>query len=243
MSLERHFIWLTALSFLSHSAVSANELRSIPPTPHEEPASPPPVRRNPIRDTIKATKSKPRLVAGGHRSFTTQPPVPEIPLDTMEMGDSAMDAADPPSVPRFSNHSRKRSNTAPRVAPLSLRSFSSNATMPTSTHSATTPMPNSMDLYNGPLSAGAPSFSRRTSVASGVSTNTGNFFEAVGTVRMEAFIDRTNQMSTQRGAYGPRHTMKRDSSQWSSGQHSLEFARSEASSEMSYRHGDPFQGF
>ncbi|KAL1866782.1 hypothetical protein Plec18167_008916 [Paecilomyces lecythidis] len=243
MSLERHFIWLTALSFLSHSAVSANELRSIPPTPHEESASPPPVRRNPIRDTIKATKSKPRLVAGGHRSFTTQPPVPEIPLDTMEMGDSAMDAADPPSVPRFSNHSRKRSNTAPRVAPLSLRSFSSNATMPTSTHSATTPMPNSMDLYNGPLSAGAPSFSRRTSVASGVSTNTGNFFEAVGTVRMEAFIDRTNQMSTQRGAYGPRHTMKRDSSQWSSGQHSLEFARSEASSEMSYRHGDPFQGF
>ncbi|KAJ9238081.1 hypothetical protein DTO169E5_4923 [Paecilomyces variotii] len=247
MSPERHFIWLTALSFLSHSAVSANELRSIPPTPQEESASPPPVRRNPIRDTIKVTKSKPRLVVvGGNRSFTAHPPVPEIPLDTMEMRDSTMDAADPPTVPRFSNHCRKRSNTAPRVGPLSLRSFSSNATIPTSTHSATTRTPNSMDLYSGSHSAGVPgsnSFSRRTSVASGFSTNTGNFFEAVGTVRMEAFIDRTNQMSSQRSAYAPRHTMKRDSSQWSSGQQSLEFARSEASSEMSYRHEDLFRGF
>lgn len=249
MTLERHFVWLTALSFLSHSAIGVNELRSIPPTPQGESASPPPVRRNAIRDSIRVAKSKSRLGgnAVANRSFTAQPPVPEIPLDKMGMADSTMDAADPPTIPRFSNHARKRSNTAPRIAPLALRSFSSQATMPSSTNSTMTA--NSSELY-GPSSAGVPgfnsersSFSRRTSVASGFSANTGNFFEAVGTVRMEAFIDRTNQMHAHRAGYSSRHAMrKRDSSQWGSGQHSLDFARSETGSETSYR-TDPFRGF
>lgn len=119
-------------------------------------------------------------------------PVPELPADEDDNLDSAMDAADPPFVPRFSNHARKHSRTLGR--PPTIRSFSSQATMP-SWNNAGSP-----DAYSpvGPsFHSGQSSLSYRPSEASGASSpvpgqGTGNFFDAIGTVRMEAFIDRTD---------------------------------------------------
>ncbi|KAL1967795.1 hypothetical protein VTN77DRAFT_2484 [Rasamsonia byssochlamydoides] len=242
MSLERHYVWLTALSFLSHSNLGMNDLTAFPPVPQEDFVSAPPtaaLRRNPIRDSIKVAKSKPRQQPNAKRSFTAHPaPVPEYGDDMFD----PMDAADPPNVPRFSNHSRKRSNTAPRALPSAFRSFSSNATVP-STYSGTTAA--SSDLYTLSSIGGQSSFSQRTSEASGPSSvGTGNFFDAVGTVRMEAFIDRVD-VPRHRGNYHGRHGVRKtDSSQWGSGHHELpDFTRSEDGSDIFYRHDDPFRGF
>ncbi|OXV10227.1 hypothetical protein Egran_02012 [Elaphomyces granulatus] len=251
LTLERHYVWLTALSFLSHSTMGIQDLAALPPVPKEGFVSPPPtatLRRNPIRDSIRVAKGKPRPKPGEKRSFTAHPgTVPELPGIGIDVIDPIMDAADPPNVPRFSSHSRKRSNTAPRAPPSAFRSFTSHTTMP-STYSATTA--GSSDIYP-PSSIVAPgfnsgqsSFSRRTSEASGPSSvGTVNFFEAVGTVRMEAFIDRTH-MARHRGNYRSRHgAKKRDSNHWGSGHHDLDFARSEDGSEAYFRNDDPFRGF
>ncbi|KAI9927362.1 hypothetical protein ASPWEDRAFT_175080 [Aspergillus wentii DTO 134E9] len=250
-SIERHYVWLTALSFLSHSAMGIHDLASLPPVPQEEFASPAPtaaLRKNPIRDSIRVAKGKPRPGPKGKRPFANHvAPVPELPSD----GDSMLSAADPPTVPRFSNHSRKRSNTAPRMP--AIRSFSSIGTMPSSNSGATI---GSSDVYAPPMypqgiSSGRSSFSRRTSEASGPSSvgTTGNFFDAIGTVRMEAFIDQTESNRHRVGNRRPRNGSKA-SSQWSQGYQGhhhalrdLDFPTLEDSSELYFRHDDPFRGF
>ncbi|RAL06246.1 putative nuclear migration protein [Aspergillus ibericus CBS 121593] len=210
-SIERHYVWLTALSFLSHSSMGLHDLDTLPPVPQEEFTSPAPtatLRRNPIRDSIRIAKGRPRPRPKGKRSLLSQPePVPELPAGLE--ADELMDAADPPTVPRFSNHARKRSNTTPRV-PI-IRSFSSQGTVP-----SVAPTRGSSDTY-GPavygqgLTSSVGSVSRRTSEAS---VGTSNFFDAIGTVRMEAFIDQTNGYKGTRSA---RHERKA-SSAWSANQ-------------------------
>lgn len=122
--------------------------------------------------------------------------------------DLSLEVAEPPQVPRFSGrdnrvaapapgvHGRKRSNTGGRVPPpLSFRGFSGGSPnfhhAPTNSQSTGT---GSSDYY-GPRTAdtlsvigwGAQStISGRTSEAS--NRMSGNFFDAIGTVRMEAFI-------------------------------------------------------
>ncbi|GAW21051.1 hypothetical protein ANO14919_105640 [Xylariales sp. No.14919] len=126
--------------------------------------------------------------------------------------DLSGDAAEPPMIPRFHGrsqgrvqeranqvmlHGRKRSNTGGHVPPpVSFRGFSPTASsMHASTNStagASVGTAGSSDIYGqsqissnmtwGMSTAG----SQRTSEAS--SRPTGNFFEAIGTVRMEAFI-------------------------------------------------------
>ncbi|OAX80243.1 hypothetical protein ACJ72_05429, partial [Emergomyces africanus] len=113
MTMERHFVWLTALSFLSHSSMGANDLASLPPVPHEEYRPPPgsTLRRNPIRDSIRVAKGKtrPTPANNANRSFASHPSaVPELPFDEAQGTEPINDAADPPNVPRFSSHSRKR---------------------------------------------------------------------------------------------------------------------------------------
>jgi hypothetical protein len=90
--------------------------------------------------------------------------------------------------------------------------------------------------------SGQSSISRRTSEASGPSSiNTSNFFDAVGTVRMEAFIDRVDN-PRHRGNYRSRHGgRKRDSNHWGSGHD--DFTRSEDGGDICYRSDDPFRGF
>lgn len=214
-SLDRHFVWLTALSFLSDPSMGMQDLAAIPPAPQDEiipPKQPATLRRNPIRDSIKVAKGKSRPVPKGKHSFTSQPPpLPEFPSEELDSADPAMDAADPPCVPRFTNHSRKRSTTMPR--PPTIRSFSSQTTMP-SWHNG-----GSSDAHS-PVShgfhSGRSSFSFRPSEASGGSspgpgtsgntsavTTTGNFFDAIGTVRMEAFVDRADLARYHQGRAGP----------------------------------------
>jgi len=215
MTLERHFVWLTALSFLSYSATGMNDLGGLPPVPHEKFApspSTPTFRRNPIRD-FKVAKGKQRSGANGNRSFACHP-------------EDGMDAADPPNVPRWSSHTRRRSNTAPRPPASALRSFASQVTMP-SAYSPTTA--GVSDIY---APSGRSSFSRRPSEASGAGT--GNFFDAIGTVRMEAFINSTSNMDRYRGDDRSQHSLRTEDS--------IDFPRPENGSEI-YRNDDPFRGF
>jgi hypothetical protein len=245
LTVERHYVWLTALSFLSHSSMGLHELAALPPAPQEEVSPKPPqaaLRRNPIRDSIRVAKGRPRPMPKGKRSFPGTA-MPELPPDGLDM------AADAPHVPRFSSHNRKRSNTAPRPPAIpTIRSFSSQGTMPSS-HSGTTigsaepyyataPPPS---IPTG-IGSGRSSISRRTSEASGRTTHTtaSNMFD-IGTMRMEAFIDHHAQ-EINRPCAAPatrsRHTRK-SSSNWSGPDYD---APSVYGSEMSFR-SDPFRGF
>ncbi|KAG5297723.1 nuclear migration protein [Histoplasma ohiense] len=258
MTLERHFVWLTALSFLSHSSMGANDLASLPPVPHEEYRPPPGsmLRRNPIRDSIRIAKGKAKPTpSSSNRSFVSHPSaVPELPFDEANGTEAINDIADPPNVPRFSSHSRKRSNTAPRIPPSVFRSFSNHTTAP-STHSTATA--GSSDIYSpsiiGPsgVQSGQSSFSHRTSEASGPSSvGMSNFFEAVGTVRMEAFVDRSeyprqriggrSHRSRHGGAGGSRKG--RNAHYWPPNSPDTEFYGSE-DGDVLFRNEDPFRGF
>ncbi|KAJ5777130.1 hypothetical protein N7520_000376 [Penicillium odoratum] len=254
LTVERHYVWLTALSFLSHSSMGLQDLAAIPPAPQEEAIpSQTTLRRNPIRDSIRVAKGRPRPMPKGKRSFPGTEPVSELPTGDLESLNSM--AADAPHVPRFSNHNhhtRKRSNTAPRPPALhAIRSFSSQGTMPSS-HSGTTV--GSSEPYFSPVAlpslphgigSGHSNTSRRTSEASGRTTRTtaSNMFD-MGTVRMEAFIDHhAEQINRPRGAppSRPRHVRKA-SSQWSQGRYDYD-APSVDESELSFRPDDPFRGF
>ncbi|CAG7931900.1 unnamed protein product [Penicillium olsonii] len=235
LSIERHYVWLTALSFLSHSAMGLHDLAALPPIPTEEHTqSNSTLRRNPIRDSIRVAKGRPRPMPGKRFASAGPPSVPELPKESLDL------AADAPHVPRFA-HNRKRSNTAPRPALHALRSFSSQGTIPSS-HSGTV----SPELHF-PAMAPIPGMSRqssvrRTSEASGAPSVGSNMFD-MGTMRMEAFIDHhAEQMNRPRPAPRHRHTRK-TSSQWSERRYEFD-TPSVVDSEISYRPGsDPFRGF
>ncbi|KAI9808547.1 MAG: hypothetical protein M1825_003696 [Sarcosagium campestre] len=204
-SLERHYVWLTALSFLSRSGQDAPELLPMPPVP-QQPYEPtlsvslhaPGLRRNNIRDSIRVAKGRPRPMPLASSSRPSQSSV--VLQDGRQDGEAASTvdepaeaAADPPIVPRFSAHGRKRSNTGGRAPLSSFRSFS-HQPMPSSTHSFITN--GSSEIYGNAsslggigINSGQSSISHRTSEASGGPPS--NFFDAVGTVRMEAFVQRT----------------------------------------------------
>lgn len=263
LTVERHYVWLTALSFLSHSNMNINELATLPPAPQEEYTQRPPapaLRRNPIRDSIRVAKGKSRW----NKPFAAQPPaVPEVPTEVENAGDGDPDdAAVPPTVPRFSSHARKRSNTAPRPNPLNnaFRSFSNHKAATTATasnHSTTTA--GSSDLYSPTSIGGAPgvqsgqsSISYRTSEASGPSRGgQSNFFDAVGTVRMEAFVDRSEAPRYRgAGSQRTRHNGRRrqdltngsGNTYWPQSPET-DFPMSEDGSDVLFRGDDPFRGF
>jgi hypothetical protein len=254
MTQERHYVWLTALSFLSHSSLGISDLTALPPVPQQE--YEPPVRtttaslrRNPIRDSIRIAKGKERQNLNGLRSFTTPgagPVMPQYPINEVDVhyrpNEPISDAADPPNVPRFSAHSRKRSNTGPRPPPSAWRTYSHTAVP--STYSATTATSSDVftpSTFGGPgFNSGQSSFSRRTSEASGPSgIIVNNFFDAVGTVRMDAFVDRNERP---RGSYRTRQGRKKDMSYWG-GAPEMEFPRAEEHSDGFLRSNDPFREF
>ncbi|KAI8633869.1 hypothetical protein F5Y19DRAFT_256081 [Xylariaceae sp. FL1651] len=194
------------------------------------------------------------------------------------------DAAEPPLIPRFHDrpqdrvherpkeavlHGRKRSNTGGHVPPpLSFRGFSgpgspmhasSNSTAGASIDTAA-----SSDIYGqsqlssnvtwGMSTAG----SQRTSEAS--SRPAGNFFEAIGTVRMEAFISpltfpkfedhpdeseewryRARRQSKERRR---RRSRSRHRDSYSRGTRGTDsYAGSRAGGDEDYFREDPFRGF
>jgi len=221
---ERHYIWLTALSFLAHSSQAVPEIVQAPlslPQPtipdFEIPRQPNRLRKNGIRDSIRVAKGKTSAARSGPTSVHSsqhEHSVREVESFYSSRAEALPEiAADPPIVPRFTDrgsygpplaHSRKRSNTGSRVPPpLSFRGFSGPASSghaPTSsTAGLSVGTTGSSDIYNQsqPSSSIAGynnmSVSGRSSIrTSDASARPGavvnNFFDAVGTVRMEAFI-------------------------------------------------------
>jgi meiotic cell cortex pleckstrin-like protein len=236
VSAERHYLWLTALSFLAHSTQAVPEINPLPP-PKPVPDFELPrtkMRRPGIRDSIRLTKSK----TGTKSATPSIPSVPSVPSSqvgdvttyrnpesfaalpsSIHQRDSSREAAEPPYIPRFHernmnmpdrgtferanpplHHGRKRSNTGGHVPPpLSFRGFSGpagsggyhNAT--NSVAGASIGTAGSSDIYQsqGTSTSGwggvstTASQSNRTSEAS---SRPSNFFDAIGTMRMEAFI-------------------------------------------------------
>lgn len=246
---ERHYIWLTALSFLSHSPLSLGDLQALPPPPQGEQYETPPaqfagsLRRRPIRDSIRIAKGSGR---SGMRSFTADsalPPMPSTRPDSSEFYDPTSDAALPPTIPRFSAHTRKRSNTAPRAPPSSFRGFGGRDVPPK------IPLPPG-STYSNMSSAAATSdrgvytpslgfSSRRGSEASAMSTRqaaTGAYYDntgfngsttntsnqgpnTTGTMRMDAFIQGKPPQRMPNVAPRRQHTGKgKDLSYWGMGE-------------------------
>ncbi|UKZ75237.1 hypothetical protein TrVFT333_002912 [Trichoderma virens FT-333] len=220
---ERHYLWLTALSFLAHSYQAVPDVLPAPPQqhlsvkqhplPNFEPPRPTKLTRGGIRDSIRLAKGR----AAPKTELASMPSIPDVP--TLRMGDVArfrvaesvtgpghsreisVDAAEPPMIPRFNdrtghtptNHGRKRSNTGGRIPPpLSFRGFSgplgeSSHYSSNSTTGASIETTGSSDIYQSQGSTPA-SWGIAQTPLSTVSSQQGNFFDAIGTVRMEAFI-------------------------------------------------------
>ncbi|KAK1255215.1 hypothetical protein MKX08_009210 [Trichoderma sp. CBMAI-0020] len=221
---ERHYLWLTALSFLAHSYQAVPDVITPQPQqhlsvkqrplPNFEPPRPTKLTRGGIRDSIRLAKG--RAVAP-KTELASMPSIPDVP--TLRMGDVAsfrvaesvsgpghvreesVDAAQPPMIRRFNNertghnqtnHGRKRSNTGGNVhPPLSFRGFSpalgeSSHHSTNSTAGASIDTAGSSDIYASQGST-IGSWGIAQSSVSAVSSQ-GNFFDAIGTVRMEAFI-------------------------------------------------------
>jgi hypothetical protein len=209
MSRDRHYSWLTALSFLAHSPLLAPGLASLPPPPDEPTEAEliargnraPSLRRTTIRDSVRIAKDKTRPHPTGK---SNRPPVPAIqefhsspiaPSNAMVMSggissgmgdnDPVPDAAEAPTVPRFA-HGRKRSTTGPRMPSSALRNLQYTQV----------PMPSYASQASSDYGSGGRDFSfiassGRTSEAStNRSPRAANFADAgVGTVRMEAFVE------------------------------------------------------
>ncbi|KAI1332906.1 hypothetical protein F5Y16DRAFT_130021 [Xylariaceae sp. FL0255] len=157
---------------------------------------------------VKRNDNQPDLV---------EEPVPPVNFEAFSASPShkreeSHDTAQPPAIPRFHDrshdrvneranqvvlHGRKRSNTGGHVPPpLSFRGFSgpgsSTHASSNSTAGVSIGTAGSSDIYGQAQGSSNMTWgmsmagSQRTSEAS--SRPTGNFFEAIGTVRMEAFI-------------------------------------------------------
>ena len=192
---ERHALWMTALTFLAESERMQNQLPPLPlvppipaipqdPTSMKRNRSPSMGRAN-VRDSLTLSKGKqPHLLrsTSEQQQSTNALITEDVPAEDQ--------GADFPCIPRLysgtTRHQRKRSNTSPRLAPpfTNLRSFSSTAVPSTS---SSQPYNRSNGSSSKPsASASSQSGSRRASITS---PDRPNFFEAVGTVRMEAFVD------------------------------------------------------
>lgn len=197
---------MTALSFLAQSGRLPSEIPSAPvqkPAPPPMPSLPampaeiPALRRHRapsfgranVRDSIRVAKGK----RPDYKQAISHPTYNHSNIEALpRLGEAQNQGADFPAVPRLYSgtlrHQRKRSNTSPRLpAPLNgFRSFSTNA-VPSTASSALHPS-STAGTYSRP-SASSKSGSGSARGSSLASPDRPNFFEAVGTVRMEAFVD------------------------------------------------------
>jgi hypothetical protein len=249
MSRERHYLWLTALSFLAHSSSPIPDLSSMPPVP-------PPVedidqrqqgatlRRSRVQDSVRLAKGKANPVMARYASQAE--PMPSLPsLAGFERPLS--DSASPPVVPRGPQHGRKRSSTGPSAPPpnIPFRSFSHQhvpsiySNVSSDMYSAGVPPSVPSSVYNP--NSGA--MSSRTSEAS--TSTRRHFFDTMGTVRMEAFIDNALGDQKQVGGHTLRaahmqHRRRRGSSQWSA---STRDQSNRGGGLFDFDANDPFRGF
>jgi len=306
VSAERHYIWLTALSFLAHSSQAVPEIVQAP-VPAPQPTIPnfevprpggARLRKNGIRDSIRVAKGKTSTARSGPTSVHssqhggTDHSIREVESFYSNRSDAIPSAADPPIVPRFTergshgpplSHNRKRSNTGSRIPPpLSFRGFSgpigTGGHAPTSSTAGMSVGTNgSSDIYQSQpassVSAGytGMSMSGRSSVRTSDASNrpgavVNNFFDAVGTMRMEAFIspmanrfddfpDEQDEMDMvgmhrRRSRERRRRSRNRDSYYSNRGRVSDDwYSGSKTAGEEEYGHldngfaSDPFRGF
>lgn len=208
MSEERHYVWLMALSFLSHSAQGMDDLAVPEPIPQPEYLRHRPPsreagfvqRRAHVRDSIRIAKAKSRPSISPH-SFSAPPGEVDLTSahriggvwdDLVER--PSEDAAEPPQVPRMTADTRRRSSTGPRIPSGSFSSYHNN----------------SLAMLSSSSLQGSDRLAPRSRGSSGTSTRRStltrsqliepdvpplpppvrnDFFDAVGTVRMEAFVD------------------------------------------------------
>lgn len=207
-SLERHHLWLRALSFLSQSR---NDMANIAPPIQQD--YPPPSRgsnssrRTPFFDSVRSVNPKRRpIMFDGYRAHTAPFGISQALGAQVESGYPHVDednnrqlleAAEAPHVPRVSSHTRKRSNTGPRSGPPSISH--------TFTTSKTTMSSSNISLKASLARDGYTAFQRGSNfapladpsqVAPSSMVYRNNFFDAVGTVRMEAFIDERDRYAT-----------------------------------------------
>ncbi|KAK3900978.1 hypothetical protein C8A05DRAFT_35361 [Staphylotrichum tortipilum] len=231
---ERHYIWLTSLSFLAHSNQAIPETLVVPQPQPALPPQPkslleqyelPKPKRRPIRDSIRLTKAKTAVIKSDPITESSvmdsappamptyrPPPVPEVYHLPAHARDMSRDAAEPPAIPRFSEranympvHGRKRSNTGGHTGPpLSFRGFSGPAgsggyhTASNSTAGNSVMTAGSSDILSQAGASAVTGSSGMTWATPSVRTSMAssrpgapvmnNFFDAIGTVRMEAFI-------------------------------------------------------
>jgi len=247
VSRERHYLWLTALSFLAHSGSPIPELGPAPlaPPPVEEPSYRPvgaTLRRSHVRDSVRLAKGKANPVAQRYQS--SMEPMPSLPPFRAEQ--PLPDSADPPTIPRGPVHGRKRSSTGPGAPPPSVpfRTFS-HQHAPSIYSSGSSDMYSSMHPPSVPSSVYNPhsvAASTRTSEASNSTRQ--HFFDTMGTVRMEAFIDdslgkdpshRTNLPASRFG--------RRRGSQWSASTNDPGLRGGGLYEDFMVEHSDPFRGF
>ncbi|CAK7264941.1 hypothetical protein SEPCBS57363_001337 [Sporothrix epigloea] len=241
---ERHYVWLTSLSFLAHSQQAVPENITIPPLPPLPTKTAVPEydlqktkpRKGGIRDSIRLTKNKTAILSGSSVAVRRPPPPmsaasshidslpPSIPsyrpaesyvsapsvtytsapsvaaTSSTHQRDTSRDTAEPPIIACYHDrgamvHGRKRSNTGGHVPPpLSFRGFSGPAGSSISYyHASSNSTAANSDISQSQASSwGFPGglSSQRTSEASSRPSGAvmNNFFDAIGTVRMEAFI-------------------------------------------------------
>ena len=204
---ERHGLWMTALSFLAQSSQLPGQIPQPTTAKSDVPPVPPipsnnnsidgvPIKRHrtssfgrsKVRDSIRLAHGRRPEHLQGRSEHADMYGSDILPSELLGQEESA----DFPAVPRLyittSKHTRKRSNTGPQhlSQPLSnFRSFSSSA-VPSSTGSTHRRGGSSTNGSSYRPSVSAKSVSRGNSIAS---PDRPNFFEAVGTVRMEAFVD------------------------------------------------------
>ncbi|KAK5114177.1 hypothetical protein LTR62_002747 [Meristemomyces frigidus] len=197
VSAARHELWMTALSFLARSGQLPGQIPAAqparPPIPSYEPLSTqqqhaPSFGRAKVRDSVRLAKGKRPIF-----QHTATHPAPSDSNATALSEPPQDEGADFPAVPRLyiatAKHQRKRSNTSPRLPPplSALRSVSYSAIASSNTSSRLHP---SMTTGSSNRHEMGTSSSRSGSRhGSGASPTSPNFFEAVGTVRMEAFVD------------------------------------------------------
>ncbi|KAK2625222.1 hypothetical protein QTJ16_005591 [Diplocarpon rosae] len=227
---ERHYAWLTALSFLAHSSHAVPEIAqaTLPlseasihefglPSQANDPA------RVGFRDSTRVARGKTVLARYGPTSIrSSQKNNSARETESISSHNEQIHSefsAKPPVVPRFSErgqggqlhissipiHGRKRSNTGGRIPPSSsFRGFAGPAisghappasttglsvhiTGSTDTHQSQSQPPSAVGAYTNISGSGRSSI-RSSDASNRPGTVLNNFFDAVGTMRMEAFI-------------------------------------------------------
>ena len=233
ISQQRHYVWLTALSFLSHSPLSVEDLITVRPQQEERVTkSPPPMltgslRRRPIRDSIRVAKDSKRagIVFPPSTESGTEPRRETAEYVPTRAGfDLSSTTAFPPTIRRF--NARERSNTGPSVPQNSLRALMSKAVLPTfsrpsSSNITTIRPPTAVSTDPGPtpsLPGRSLGSSRRGSdvTAPGARPPYSSMGDASedATMRMDAFIEDDNMPRAAHQRYFRSGFHKKDMSYW-----------------------------